>query len=133
VLLVEDEASVRAIAARALRKLGYTVLEASNGQEALTVAARHNGIALVVTDVVMPVMGGSALVERLRETRPDISVLFTSGYNGDATPPGSRSAPVQLLPKPYTPAQLVTRVREIIDHTPPANGRGNGNGSGSPS
>ena len=81
-LLVEDEASVRKLVSRMLGKQGYTVLEASNGEEALHVAQEHTckPIHLLLTDVVMPLMSSRKLVEHLAESRPEMKVLFISGY-----------------------------------------------------
>lgn len=83
--MVEDEPTVRAITVRALAQLGYQTLEASNGQEALSVIERHAGaIDLLLTDVVMPQMSGKELTERVRAVRPQIKVLYTSGYTDNA-------------------------------------------------
>jgi CheY-like chemotaxis protein len=85
VLLVEDEPVLRELAAATLREKGYTVVEAVNGQEGLRMARQHDGkIDLVLTDVVMPVMGGKEMADTLRTSRPDTKVLFTSGYTQDA-------------------------------------------------
>jgi len=83
VLVVEDEPAVRAMAARVLREQGYMVLEADNGADALEVLAAHHGpIDLLLADVVMPQMGGKTLAENLLPHRPDLKVLFMSGYPG---------------------------------------------------
>jgi PAS domain S-box-containing protein len=121
ILLVEDEDNVRTIAARTLRDAGYTVLEASNGEDALLVVADHlDGIDLVVTDVVMPQMGGRDLAERLLALRPDLKILFTSGYTEDGIVHRSvLDRGVSFLPKPYDRAALTRRVRSMLDGTPP--------------
>jgi signal transduction histidine kinase/ActR/RegA family two-component response regulator len=114
VLVVEDEDAIRNVASRALRQAGYDVLEAANGHTALTIASRVATLDLVVTDVVMPVIGGRELSDRLRETKPDIPVLFTSGYTAGALD-GADFQPHRFLAKPYTASQLVTRVRQLLD------------------
>ena len=116
VLLVEDEAAVRSVAAEVLRKNGYFVIEASNGVEALELArSLKKEIHLLVTDIVMPVLGGLELATRLRETRPKTRVIYTSGYVNDA---GDLRAAQQsgeaFLPKPYVPGALERRVREVL-------------------
>jgi PAS domain S-box-containing protein len=117
ILLVEDEPSVRDIALHALREQGYTVLEAVNGVEALQVVRAYNDrIALVVTDVVMPHMGGRELVEQLKATRPECMALYTSGYTDNAVVRhGVLDAGTAFLQKPFTPTTLVRRVREVLD------------------
>src|SRR5260370_24313503 len=85
VLLVEDESVVRELAVTTLREKGYTVLEAVNGEEGLRMARPHDGrIDLVLTDAVLPVIGGKELSDALRVSHPDTKVLFTSGYTKDA-------------------------------------------------
>jgi PAS domain S-box-containing protein len=107
VLLVEDDALVRAAAAAALRGHGFAVVEASSGEDALGVLAREH-VDVVVSDVVMRGLGGRELADRLKVERPDLPVLLTSGYAEDiGTTP--------FLPKPYVPATLVQRVRELLD------------------
>jgi len=118
VLVVEDNSSVRILACGILSGLGYDVLSAPNGQEALQVALQHEGnrIRLVITDVIMPVMGGKIMAEWLKTYNPDIKVLFTSGYTDETiTHHGVLEDGVEFLPKPYTPAMLASRVRQILD------------------
>jgi len=117
VLLVEDEAVVRELAVTTLRERGYTVIEAINGEEALRIARQHQGkIDLVLTDVVMPVMGGREMVEVLRRFRPDARILFTSGYSEDAIGQHGVLRPgIEFLQKPYLTASLARRVREVLD------------------
>jgi CheY-like chemotaxis protein len=117
-LIVEDEPSVRRLACRVLSTQGYEVLSAANGQEALRVAREHKGppIRLVVTDVVMPLMGGEAVAECLKTTLPNLAVLFTSGYTDDAiSRHGVLEPGVEFLPKPYTAASLARKVRALLD------------------
>jgi len=118
-LVVEDEPSVRHLARRILAAQGYQVLTASNGQDGLHVARDHKGspIRLVITDVIMPLMGGKVMAEWLKATYPDIKVLFTSGYTDDAVAKNSFFEPgMAFLSKPYTPATLVRKVRAMLDN-----------------
>jgi signal transduction histidine kinase/CheY-like chemotaxis protein len=117
VLLVEDEPAVRALTRHVLQASGYTVLEASDGDEALHLAEQHSGsIHLLVTDVVLPALGGAQLGERLRIHRPELRVLFVSGYADDAIiRHGVRESEVDLLQKPFSPAVLAHKVREVLD------------------
>jgi signal transduction histidine kinase len=117
-MVVEDEPSLKYLTCRALNVQGYEVLPASNGQDALRVAREHKGapIRLVVTDVVMPLMGGKVMAEWLKTTYPGIKVVFTSGYT-DATIAhhGMLETGAEFLSKPYTPATLARKVREVLD------------------
>jgi two-component system, cell cycle sensor histidine kinase and response regulator CckA len=118
-LVVEDEQSVRHLARGVLEAQGYKVLTASNGQDALHVAREHKGspIRLVVTDVIMPLMGGKVMAEWLETTYPDLKILFTSGYTDDAIAQHGVLEPgVAFLPKPYTPAALARKVRKMLDN-----------------
>jgi two-component system, cell cycle sensor histidine kinase and response regulator CckA len=116
VLVVEDEPAVRELAARVLRTLGYTVLEATNGEDALQVVAAYTGvIQLLLADVVMPQLGGKVLAARLVELCPDIKVLFMSGYTANAiVHHGRLDEGVAFLQKPFTPAALARKVRERL-------------------
>ncbi|HJQ26966.1 MAG TPA: PAS domain S-box protein [Blastocatellia bacterium] len=118
VLLVEDEAALRVLAARALRKQGYNVLEASNGEEALQVAQGRAGMPLdvVVTDVIMPQMGGKPLALLVQGMRPDTKVLFMSGYTNDAIlHQGVLEEGAAFLQKPFTPDALVRKIHEVLN------------------
>jgi PAS domain S-box-containing protein len=117
VLLVEDEEIVRGLCFRLLDRLGYKVLQASNGDEALEVArARGERIDLLMTDVVMPGMNGRELAERLVALHPETKVLFTSGYTEDAiVHHGVLEGGVSFIGKPYSPSELAKKVREILD------------------
>ena len=116
ILLVEDEASVRTASRTFLEQYGYRVLEAADGAEALAIFNRGDvSVDAVVTDVVMPEMGGRELVERLEDTHPGIPVLYVSGYTDSAGVRAHLSNPnVSLLRKPFTPAGLAHKVREIL-------------------
>jgi PAS domain S-box-containing protein len=117
VLIVEDEPAVRTIAGRTLAGLGYTVLEAENGREALEVARRYPApIDLVITDVVMPELGGIELVEALGAERPDTAVLVMSGYlEPDNATAAIREAGLPFLPKPFALDHLSEAVRAALD------------------
>ncbi len=119
-LVVEDEPSVRHLACSVLKGQGYQVLSAINGKDAIHVARLHQGppIRLVVTDVVMPLMGGKVMAEWLKTSDPDLKILFTSGYTDDTiTRHGVLATGVEFLSKPYTPATLSFKVREMLDAT----------------
>jgi two-component system cell cycle sensor histidine kinase/response regulator CckA len=116
-LLVEDEAAVRSSVRRLLEWHGYTVLEARNGADALRVYEENeNGIDLVLTDVIMPEMGGHELIERLRARRPNLRVLFMSGYaEGAFARNGSMPPGTGFVEKPFTVETLMRRLREVLD------------------
>jgi CheY-like chemotaxis protein len=116
VLLVEDEPAVRALARGILTRAGYEVLEAGDGVDALAASARFAGaIPLVVTDVVMPRMSGRELVERLVAARPDIKVLYMSGYTDDTiVHHGVLERDAAFVQKPLTPEALTAKVREVL-------------------
>jgi CheY-like chemotaxis protein len=117
ILLVEDEDQVRNVARTILQRRGYEVLEARNGVDALRVCEAHAGpIHLVVTDVVMPEMGGRELGERVAVLHPAAKVLYMSGYTDDAiVRQGVLDEGAPFLQKPLTPAALVKKVREVLD------------------
>jgi len=116
ILVVEDEAGIRALVRKILHRQGYNVLEAAAGDEAIALVAGQPGkIDLLITDMVMPNMGGRELSDRLREQRLDMKVLYVSGYTDDAGvyagnfPPGTA-----FLQKPFTLGALLDKVREVL-------------------
>jgi signal transduction histidine kinase len=117
VLLAEDDEAIRTLGARVLGSLGYNVLVARTGGEALRIVAEHKGtIDLIATDVVMPEMNGSQLVERVLEARPGIRVLFMSGYTDDEVMRrGVIDGQTAFLQKPFTPDLLAHKIREVLD------------------
>ena len=114
---MEDDDSLRKLACKILETQGYTILEAQNGIEALRVSESHNcQIDPMLTDVVMPKMGGRELEEHLCPLRPDIKVLYMSGYTDNAiVHHGVLSPEIEFLGKPFTPASLRKKVREVLD------------------
>ena len=116
ILLVEDDDEVRQVASRILRRNGYRVLEAGNGADALRVCEGEEvPVDLIVTDIVMPEMGGSELAKRIRERRPDARILFTSGYTEDAVVRQSLLHEGEaFIEKPFTPAKLAKKAREML-------------------
>jgi two-component system cell cycle sensor histidine kinase/response regulator CckA len=121
ILLAEDQAEVRSVATAALRRHGYSVLEAGSGEQAIQIAREtRTPIDLLITDVVMPAMSGRQLAELLRVESPGIPVLYTSGYADDAiVRHGVLEAGVAFLPKPFTPQALLVKVREVLDASQP--------------
>jgi CheY-like chemotaxis protein len=117
ILLVEDNDMVRNLAARVLRTQGYLVLEAAHGEEALQRGRAHAGeIHLLLTDVVMPRLSGRVLLEKMRETRPQMRVLFMSGYTDDVIAHhGVLDAGVSYLQKPFAIDALLAKLREVLD------------------
>ncbi len=117
VLIVEDESAVRTLAGRTLAGRGYTVLEAENGREALRVARKYPGsIDLVITDIVMPELGGIELIEGLHAERPEAAVLVISGYLEPATASEAiQMAGLPFLAKPFAPDDLCDAVRTALD------------------
>ena len=115
ILVVEDDAGVRRVAVEALRDLGYTVLHADGAESALTLIEANAGVTLLFTDVVMPVTSGKELADAARRLRPDLRVLYTTGYTRNAiVHNGVVDADVQLLGKPYSLDQLARKVRQVI-------------------
>jgi two-component system cell cycle sensor histidine kinase/response regulator CckA len=117
ILVVEDEEMVRGLASRSLREHGYTVLEARHGTDALRqLDSRPSGVDLVITDVVMPEMGGRELGRRLKSLRPSMPVLFMSGYTGaDVIQRGLMDPDAPFQQKPFGPDGLARKVREMLD------------------
>jgi CheY-like chemotaxis protein len=117
VLVAEDEPAVRGIAVRVLKVLGYTVLEAANGTEAVQVALTHGKkIDLLLTDVIMPETNGKVLAERLAILWPGLKVLYISGYTDETIAhQGVLDEGTVLLPKPFGPEALARKVREVLD------------------
>jgi CheY-like chemotaxis protein len=121
VLIVEDEDLVRALASRSLRERGYRVLEARQGAEALRQLEEPVTVDLVISDVVMPEMGGRELARRLAALRPSLPVLFISGYTGeDVIQRGLLDPGAPFQQKPFTPDGLARKVREMLDAVAPA-------------
>ena len=116
ILLVEDEESVRQLVRDTLVNKGYQVIESENGESGVAAALRHKGkIDLVITDVVMPGMGGREMVKQLAQSRPDAKVLYLSGYTEDAiVSDGSIESGTAFLQKPFTLQNLSRKVREVL-------------------
>jgi two-component system, cell cycle sensor histidine kinase and response regulator CckA len=116
ILLVEDEEAVRHLTRELLELLGYRVIEAANGREALSICERAaEPIHLVLTDVIMPMMTGTQLVARLKELRPDIGVMYMSGYTGDTLlEQGVSDNDIAFLQKPFSTEALARKVKQAI-------------------
>jgi CheY-like chemotaxis protein len=122
ILLVDDEEALRSAARRALVRAGYRVIPAVDGSDALRLYMEHTGtpFALVVTDVVMPGLGGRELVGRLKMMSPNLRVLFVSGYTEEGVrKQGVLQPGTEFLEKPFTPDKLLRKIREVLD-APPA-------------
>ena len=116
VLVVEDEPHVRQFSAAALSELGYGVLEADGAAAALRLLDAHPEIALLFTDVVMPDVNGRKLADEACRRRPDLKVLFATGYSHDAVVHNGVLDPgVELISKPFTMEDLAARVRDVLD------------------
>jgi signal transduction histidine kinase len=120
VLLAEDEPMVRDILSTMLRRSGYTVLEAPDGEQALAVAERHGApIDVLVSDALMPKLGGHELARRLMDRNPDLKVIFVSGYNDESLMNYEPMRPsISMLPKPFAPSALIARVAEMLRRRP---------------
>src|SRR5207237_3483258 len=121
ILLVEDEGAVRDLTRRCLESTGYRVISAENAEEAIELAAEHAArIDLLLTDVVMPGASGPELSRRLLERRPDVRVLYVSGYTDSAmASEGILDSGVSFLQKPFTPEALARKVRDVLDGRDP--------------
>ena len=116
ILVAEDDEQVRQLVVRSLMNFGYTVIQAANGQEALERLADQVHVDLLLTDVVMPVLDGKELVERLKKLRPNLPAVFMSGYpRGAITHRGVIESGTEIIEKPFTPDVLARRVREMLD------------------
>jgi PAS domain S-box-containing protein len=118
ILVLEDDISVRHLAVRVLRSLGYEVLEAANGDDAQQLIGRRNGnkLHLLLTDVVMPQMSGRCFADWMSKASPETKVVFISGYLQESLQPGDRrDQEMFFLPKPFDPEQLATKIRQALD------------------
>jgi len=117
ILLVEDEMVVRVLVASVLTDLGYKLIEAADGREALQMAQKFDGkIDLLLTDMVMPQMGGKALAEQLQRLDPHLKVIFVSGYIGDSFKNGGQLDPdINFIQKPFSPGNLARKVRAVLN------------------
>ena len=120
ILLVEDEANLRYLARQYLEKQGYKVIEAADGAVAMQIAVAHEKVIhLLLTDVIMPGMNGRELAQRICEIRPNVKVLYMSGYTENVIGHnGMLDAGVRLLQKPFNLRDLKSKVREVLDATP---------------
>ena len=120
ILIVEDEANLRYLARQYLEKQGYKVIEAADGAVAMQIAVAHEGVIhLLLTDVIMPGMNGRELAQRISEIRPNVKVLYMSGYTENVIgQDGTLDAGVRLLQKPFNLRDLKSKVREVLDATP---------------
>ena len=120
-LVVENEAAIKALVQMALERQGYVVLSAESGSEALSLAAAHQGrIDLLITDVVMPDIRGPELARRLAAERPGLTTLFMSGYMEETLSEETTSLPslVDFIHKPFLPSALIAKVREMLGRKP---------------
>ena len=116
IMLVEDEAAVRTFSSRALVNKGYEVLEAENGEDALSVLGNEENkyLDLLVTDVIMPNMDGPTLAQRMRQDSPNLKIIFISGYTEEKLKE-HMGENIWFLPKPFTLQQLAAKVKEALD------------------
>ncbi|GMV24231.1 MAG: hypothetical protein AMXMBFR58_02620 [Phycisphaerae bacterium] len=112
ILLVDDEALVRSVAAMTLKAAGYRVIEAASPEDAMVVSETHDGpIHLLLSDVSMPTMNGAKLARIIRQSRPGLRVVLSSGYGEEST---SGADDVLFLAKPYTPDELLAHIRTAL-------------------
>jgi two-component system cell cycle sensor histidine kinase/response regulator CckA len=115
ILLVEDEEGLRTLTRNVLELLGYTVLEASHGKQACAISEQNMPIDMLLTDVVMPGMNGPALAENLKTKRPQLKVLYMSGYTGQGVGQGVLPEACHFIAKPFTRDDLARKIREVLD------------------
>lgn len=117
VLLVDDEPLVREVVSQTLRDVGYVVLEACNGFDAIKIAGERTSgtIELLITDVVMPFMRGDELASKVRLIHPGLRVMFVTGYGKDSVECGQTSQTEAVLEKPFALSALVSRIQELLD------------------
>jgi len=114
VLVVDDEPMIRKVVTWVLRRSGYEVITAPDGEAGLETFQNCEDIALVLSDIVMPRLDGVGMVRELRQRRPSIPVLFMSGYAGHQLPALAEDDLHRLLDKPFTPTQLVERIEQVL-------------------
>jgi PAS domain S-box-containing protein len=115
ILVAEDETGVRKLVCETLEQLGYTVLEAADGREALLILEQHGPVPILLTDVIMPVMGGPELAKRARSLMPGIKVVYMSGYTDDTLAfYGLPQPDTEYIQKPFTPAALAEKVHRVL-------------------
>ena len=114
--MVEDDARVRRLSVEALRDLGYSVMEAGDGRDAVKLLQSREDISLLFTDVVMPNMTGRELADIAKHMKPDLKILYTSGYTRNAIMhDGTLEDGLQLLTKPFTMQELAAKLRSVLD------------------
>ena len=115
ILVVEDDALMRRMSTEGLRELGYTALDCESAAQALSVLGSRADVVLLFTDIVMPEINGKKLADEALRRRPDLRVIYTTGYTGNAVVHGGILDPgVELLTKPFTLEQLATKVRSVL-------------------
>jgi DNA-binding NtrC family response regulator len=115
ILVVEDEEQVRTLVVRLLEKRGYRVLQAENGRRALEIAGPQiNDLSLVITDIVMPEMGGAPLVAEMRALNPNLRFICMTGYSKEEVLSGDGLDSAAFIEKPFTPNDLLDKVEEIL-------------------
>lgn len=114
ILVVDDETMIRNIVTWTLKRRGFAVLQASDGVDGLQSFEAHREIDLVLSDIVMPELDGVGMVRALRDRRPEVPVLFMSGYTGHQGPALEPGDLERLLPKPFTPTELVERIEQVL-------------------
>ncbi len=113
ILVVDDDADVRPLAASILREAGFRVLEAADGDQAVRILDHHRDVALIFTDIVMPGLDGIALAQRAKSMRPEVKIIYATGFSHLAQSPGAALHGI-VLQKPYRPAQLEAEIRHAL-------------------